>query len=144
MRKLTRINILIMVSIITGILFIQSCKKENEVTVRAQIEDTWYAQTVTNKYTDDEGDGSSVTDADQDWSIKFDQGNYTIDGGWDNFNKNGTYSINGNKLTLYPNMGDPRTWTVKELNDTRLIASYTDSDDEGEFKSTIEFINKNE
>lgn len=142
MRKLTKTNLVVMATIFIGAVLFQACKKENEVTVRAQIEDVWYAESVTYTYSDEDGDGASTTDGDQDWSITFDDGSYFIDGEWDILDQTGTYSINGDEMTLYPNDGDPTTWTIEELNDTRLIATYTDSDEDGEFVTKIEFINE--
>lgn len=139
MKKLTITNALLMAAIFIGAVLFQACKKENEVTVRAQIEGTWYAESVTTTYTDEDGDGVSGTDSDQNWSIKFDDGNYVIDGENDFLDSNGTYSINGDDMTLYPQNGDPKTWKIENVNNSDLKAKYTDSDDDGEFTVVIDF-----
>ncbi len=130
-----------MSSIYISVLFLQSCKDENEVTVKAQIEDTWHAQKVETTLKNDDGDGVTTTDEDPDWSITFDDGKYNVEGDNDFVEGEGTYEVNGDKITLDPEDGSPLTWDVEKLTDDELIAKYKDVGEDGELAIRIVFDN---
>lgn len=125
--------------VFVGVLFIQSCKKENEVTVKSEIEDTWQAESVTTTYAVDSGDSLSTTDGDPDWKITFNDGKYILNGENDWLDGNGSYSVDGDNLTIDPDNGEPRLWKVEKIDNDELISNYTDSDEDGEFTVRIVF-----
>lgn len=142
MKKILRSNLLMMTMVCVGVLTLQSCKdKENEVTVKAQIEEKWNAQKVETTLKNGSGDGILSTDENPEWSITFDDGDYSIDGDNDIIEGKGTYEVNGDKITLDPEDGSPMTWEVENLTDDELIATYTDVNEDGEAFIRIVFDN---